>query len=419
MNTSPSILIVGTADTKADELLFMQRCIEREGARALIMDVGVLGTPPFAPAFSNRDVAAAARTDIATIAALGNENAAMAKMAEGAVNLTLRLYAEGQVDGLIALGGTMGTDLALDVTASLPLGMPKLIVSTVANSHLIPADRLAPDLMMILWAGGLYGINGICQSILSQAAGAVLGACKTVVRPTAARPMVAIGALGKSCLSYMVSLTPALESRGYEPVVFHCTGMGGRAMEALIEAGQFVAVLDLALCEIPAELFGAPTTAGAARLEAAARRGTPQITAPGGCDMIDLQTWREIPKAYAGRPCHAHNRLISSVQMTPAERRAAAGAIGGKLALATGPSAFILPLRGIEEWDRVGQGLHDPEGLRSFAEAVRGAVAAPTELVELDCHINDPDFVRTVLSIFDRWVLEGKIPPGRAPGQTP
>ena len=196
MNSLPSILIIGTADTKADELLFMKRCIEQEGARGLIMDVGVLGVPAFAPDFSNRDVAAAAHTRIDVIAALGDENLAMTKMAEGAVAVTLRLYTEGRVDGLLALGGSMGTDLALDVTASLPLGMPKLIVSTVANSHLIPPDRLAPDLMMMLWAGGLYGINSICKSILGQAAGAVLGACRTVVRPANTRPRVAISSLG-------------------------------------------------------------------------------------------------------------------------------------------------------------------------------------------------------------------------------
>jgi uncharacterized protein (UPF0261 family) len=183
-------------------------------------------------------------------------------------------------------------------------------------------------------------------------------------------------------------------------------------MEALIDAGKFVAVLDLALCEVPAEVFGAPTTAGPQRLEAAGRRGVPQITAPGGCDMIDLQTWRDVPEQYAGRPNHAHNRLISSVQMSASERRRAAAAIGGKLAVATGPSVFILPLQGIEEWDRAGEGLHDPVGLQAFVEELRTAMVAPTELVELDCHINDPLFVDTVLEIFDRWVLEGRVPPG-------
>jgi uncharacterized protein (UPF0261 family) len=406
-------LIVGTADTKADELLFMRRCLEREGARGLIMDVGVLGTPPFAPEFSKHDVAAAAGSDIEAVIALRDENLAMAKMAEGAVALTLRLYAEGKVDGLLALGGTMGTDLALDVTAALPLGMPKLIVSTVANSHLIPADRLAPDLMMILWAGGLYGLNGICQSILSQAAGAVLGACRTVVLSKAPRPRVAIGALGKSCLSYMVSLTPALEARGYEPVVFHCTGMGGRAMEALIEAGEFVAVFDLALCEVSAEVFGAPSSAGPGRLSAAAKRGIPQILAPGGCDMIDYQTWREAPPHFAGRPSHAHNRLISSAQMTVEERCRFAAVLGDKLRGPTGPSTFLMPLHGIEEWDRPGQPLHDPAGVAAFAAALRQSIGGRTELVELDCHINDPAFVIAALDTFDRWAAAGHIPPGR------
>ena len=412
MSSTPSILIVGTADTKADELLFIKRCIEQEGARGLIMDVGVLGVPAFDPEFSNRDVAVAAQTSIDAIAALGDENLAMTKMAEGAVALTLRLYRQGRVDGLLALGGSMGTDLALDVTASLPLGMPKLIVSTVANSHLIPPDRLAPDLMMMLWAGGLYGINSICKSILSQAAGAVLGACKTVMRPANARPRVAVSSLGKSCLSYMVALAPALESRGYEPVVFHALGMGGRAMEALIDAGTFVAVFDLALCEVTQHVFSAPTTAGSTRLEAAARRGVPQITGPGGCDMIDMQTWRGIPPHYAERPYHAHNRLVASVQMTPPERRRAAAAIGEKLAVATGPSVFLLPLQGMEEWDRAGQGLHDPVGIGAFNEALREAIVSPTELVELSCHINDPPYVNAALAIFDRWVEQGHVPRG-------
>ena len=208
MKSGLRILIIGTADTKSDELLFMKQCVEREGAFGIIMDVGVLGTPVFDPEISNAKVAAAAGMSLKEVAALGDENAAMTKMAEGAVKLTLDLYAKDQVHGVLALGGTMGTDLALDVTAALPLGMPKFIVTTVAYSHLIPPDRLAPDVMMILWAGGLYGLNSICKATLSQAAGAVLGACSTVTLSKPERPRVAIGGLGKSCLSYMVELTP-------------------------------------------------------------------------------------------------------------------------------------------------------------------------------------------------------------------
>lgn len=410
----PHILIVGTADTKADELLFMKQCVEDGGGRASIMDVGVLGEPRFVPEHANVDVAAAAGSTLQAIAALGDENAAMTKMAEGAVALALRLYGEGQVHGLLALGGTMGTDLALDVTAALPLGMPKFVVSTVAYSHLIPPERLAPDLMMILWAGGLYGLNAICRSILAQAAGAVLGASR-VARPLPQEaPLVAISSLGSSALKYMITLKPALEQRGYEVAVFHCTGMGGRAIESLAAQRRLAAVLDLCLQEVGNEMHGSVVTSGANRLETAGALGIPQIVAPGALDMIDMQTWKPVRAEYAGRPYHAHNRLIASVLMTPDERRHAARVVGDKLARAQGPTAFVLPNGGIEGWDRPGEPLHDAEGLAAFNAALREAVRAPVEFVEIDAHINDPLFCDTVLGLFDRWVAAGHIPAGRA-----
>jgi len=412
VKTGLKILIVGTADTKSDELLFMKQCIERDGGSAAIMDVGVLGTPSFDPEYANSRVAAAAGTTLAEIAALGDENLAMTKMAEGAVKLTLDLYRKGQVHGLLALGGTMGTDLALDVTAALPLGMPKFIVTTVAYSHLIPPDRLAPDLMMILWAGGLYGLNSICRSILSQAAGAVLGACSSVIPVQTRRPRVAIGSLGKSCLSYMCALTPALEQRGYEPVVFHCTGMGGRAMEALIEQREFVAVFDLALPEVGNHLNGSVVTAGASRLEAAGRLGIPQLVAPGASDMVDVQSWLPLPERYADRPYHAHNRLIGSYGTIADERRAIAREIAAKLSRSEGPTAFFLPQRGIHAWDPEGQPMHDPQAHAAFADEFRRTMRPPIELHDLDAHINDAAFVDAVLSVFDRWVEQGHIPRG-------
>ncbi|MFO1399733.1 MAG: Tm-1-like ATP-binding domain-containing protein [Steroidobacteraceae bacterium] len=410
MATGTRILIVGTADTKADELRFMQHCIRAAGGEAAIMDVGVLGQPAFAPEYPNTAVAAAAHTTLAAIAALGDENAAMTKMAEGAVNLALDLYRRGEVHGLLALGGTMGTDLALDVTAALPLGMPKFIVSTVAFSHLVPAERLAPDLMMILWAGGLHGLNSVCRSILSQAAGAVMGACRAVVRPDGARPRVAVSSLGKSCLAYMTRLNPELERRGFEPVVFHCTGMGGRAMEALIEQGAFVAVFDFALCELSNLLQGSVVNAGPTRLTAAARRGIPQLLAPGASDMIDVQSWAPLPAGYAGRPYHAHNRLIGSVTATADERRELARFIAARANAATGPTAFLLPRRGLHAWDLPGEALHEPAAHAAFMDEFRCSLAAPVEVHDLDLHINDPQFVAAALAIFDRWLAEGRIP---------
>lgn len=412
MRETPGILLVGTVDTKADELLYMKACIEAGGGRAVVMDVGVLGEPKFPPDITKQQIAAAAGSSIEAIAAFGDENAAMTKMAEGAVRIALDLHAQDRVHGVLALGGTMGTDLALDVTAALPLGFPKFLVSTVAFSHLIPPERLAPDLMMILWAGGLYGLNSICRSILGQAAGAILGACRTVEQASAARPMVAITSLGKSCLTYMVPLKFELERRGYEVAVFHCTGMGGRAVESLAKQGRFVAVLDLCMQEVGNETHGSIVTSGADRLEAAGRTGIPQIVAPGGLDMIDMQSWRPVPAAYVDRPYHAHNRLIGSVLMKPQERRAAARAVTGKLASAIGPVAFVLPTGGIEAWDRPGEPLNDPEGLRAFCDEMRTTMPPSVQFEEIESHINDAEFSDAVLRIFDDWVSAGHIPAG-------
>ena len=410
MGADVNILIVGTADTKAEELRFLKRCLERQGACAAIMDVGVLGEASLVPEYANTQVAAAAGTTLAALAALGDENAAMQKMAEGAVSLMLSLYRAGKVHGVLTLGGTMGTDLALDVTAALPLGMPKVIVSTVAFSHLIPAERLAPDLMMILWAGGLYGLNSVCRSILSEAAGAVAGACRAVVPAASERPRVAVSSLGKSCLNYMIELNAQLERRGFEPVVFHATGMGGRAMESLIDQGVFVAVFDFALQELANLLAGSVVNSGPGRLEAAGRRGIPQLVAPGASDMVDVQAWADLPARFAGRPYHAHNRLIGSTVSNADERRVLARLIAAKLARARGPTAFLLPARGIHAWDRPGEALHDAAAQAAFMDELRCALKPPVEVLDLDTHINDPRFVTEALAVFDRWMAAGLIP---------
>jgi uncharacterized protein (UPF0261 family) len=413
MTQNLNILIVGTCDTKADEIQFIRACIEAQGAQVAIMDVGVLGKPKFTPEYSNDDVAAAAGATIAEICALGDENAAMTRVAGGAVNLTQHLFAAGKVQGMIALGGSMGTDLALDVAASLPLGVPKFVVSTISFSHLLPPDRIPADVMMILWSGGLYGLNSICKAILSQAAGAVVGAARSAVVPQASRPKIGMTSLGKTCLKYMVTLKPALEARGYELVVFHSTGMGGRAFADLAGQGAFVAVLDLCLQEISNDLGNSVVVSGKSRLEAAGLAAIPQIVAPGASDMVDFPAWAELSPHYADRPFHAHNRLIASVTSPPEERRRLARMIGQKLAMAKAPVTMILPLHGVEEWDRPGEALHDPEGLAAFTEELRHAIQAPAKLIEVQNHINDHGFADAVLAVLDDWIAQGIVPPGR------
>lgn len=403
------ILVIGTYDTKSDELAYLASKIESQGGEVVSMDVGVLGDPAIAVVHSKHDVAASAGSTIEKIIELGDENLAMQVMAEGAAALTSTLYRNGEINAMIALGGTMGTDLALDCATALPMGVPKYVVSTVAYSPIINSGRLAADLQMILWAGGLYGLNSLCKSSLSQAAGAVVGAALAAEPPDFGKPLIGITGLGKSCLNYAVTLHPELEARGFEVAVFHATGMGGRAFESLASDGAFAAVLDFALPELGNLLNGSIINAGERRLMNAGERGIPQIVAPGCIDLIDLPTWQEVPDKFKDRPYHAHNRLIASVALNPEERRATAREIGERLQSAKAPVHVVLPNLGIEEWDREGQDAYDPEGLAAFLDEMRTAIRPPVELTEIDAHINDPEFCTTALKIFDDWVADGTI----------
>ena len=407
--TEKTILVVGTYDTKQDELGFLADCLSARGGRALTMDVGVLGDPPRPCDISKHDVAAAAKSSIQEAVDGGDENHAMQIMARGASELAAKLQQEGRADGIIILGGTMGTDLALEVCQALPLGMPKYVVSTVAFSPLIPAERLSPDIQMILWAGGLYGLNSICKSSLSQAAGAVLGAAKAVVEPEFEQPVVGMTSLGSSCLSYMKLLKPELEKRGFEVAVFHATGMGGMAFERLAGRNAFACVMDFALPELGNLLAGSVVTGGEDRLMNAGRAGIPQLVAPGCLDLIDFAGWQEVPERYSDRPFHEHNRLIKSSALNSEERRDTARELSKRLAASKAPVHLVLPNGGLEEWDKPGQPAHDPEGLEAFLDEMRNAIRPPTRMTEIHAHINDQAFADAVLRIFDEWVSDGTI----------
>lgn len=410
MNTStPRILIVGTVDTKREEIGFMAEQVRAAGGQALLMDVGVLAPGRLQPDLGNAEVAAAAGVTLQQVVDSDDENSAMALMALGASRLALQWHSEGRIDGLLCLGGTMGTDLALEVASSLPLGVPKLVLSTVAFSPLLPPERLPPDLMMVLWAGGLYGLNSLCRSALAQAAGAVVGACRVAHAPRFERPVVGMTSLGSSVLRYMVQLKPELEARGFELAVFHTTGMGGRAFESLAAQGRFACVMDFSLQELVNQMAGSIVSAGPDRLLGAARAGVPLIVAPGATDMVDYPAWGQPPERFAGRAAHDHNRLIASVSIDADMRREVAREIAARLRQARGPAHLVLPLQGIEEWDRPGAPLHDAEGLQAFADELQRSDCGAAQVQALDAHINDAAFVQHVLAVFDDWLACGLI----------
>lgn len=408
MSGEKTILVAGTWDTKDDELSYLSEVIRGQGGQVLSMDVSVLGDPKAPTDVSKHEVAEAAGSSIQVAIDSGNENTAMQIMGAGSAGVAFDLWRAGRIHGVIVLGGTMGTDLALDLCGALPLGVPKYVVSTVAFSPLLPPERIPADVQMILWAGGLYGLNDICKASLSQAAGAVLGAARAVETPRFERPMVGMTSFGKTVLNYMVTLKPALEARGFDVAVFHATGMGGRAFESLAGAGAFAAVMDFAPQEVSNHLFGG-LSAGEGRMTHAGKVGVPQMVAPGCYDLVDFVGWQEMPAALEGRECHAHNRLLTAAMLEAGERRTVARAICEKLAGATGPVAFFLPTGGCNEWDRAGGELHDAEGLAAFCDEMRRAVPETVELQELPCHINDRGFCEAVLAQFDAWLASGVI----------
>jgi uncharacterized protein (UPF0261 family) len=403
------ILVVGTYDTKDDELNYVADVIRGQGSTVLTMDVSVLGDPSKPTDYSKHDVAEEGGHTIQEAIDGGDENLAMQIMAKGSARLAARLHAEGKFDGVLVLGGTMGTDVALDLCCALPIGVPKYIVSTVSFSSLIPPERLPADIQMILWAGGLYGLNSVCKASLSQAAGAVLGAARAVELPDSKKPLIGMTSFGKTVLRYMVTLKPALEERGFEVAVFHATGMGGRAFESLASDGAFAAVFDFAPQEVGNHLMGSTISAGSDRMTNAGKVGTPQIASIGCYDLVDFVGWQTVPPKVAGQDLHAHNRLLTSVMMTTEQRREVAREICTKLATAQGPTTLLLPLGGGNEWDREGGPLSDPEGLSAFIEEIRKYCPENVTLVELDAHINDAEFSEAALAVFDDWVASGQV----------
>jgi uncharacterized protein (UPF0261 family) len=244
---------------------------------------------------------------------------------------------------------------------------------------------------------------------LSQAAGAVLGAAKAAQIPKNDRPLVGMTSLGTSGLSYMIHLKPALEERGFDLAVFHATGMGGRAFESLAAEGAFVCVMDFCTQELGNHIHGSNISAGEDRLTNAGLSATPQIVSPGSYDLVDIAGWSEIPEKWRAHPVHAHNRLVSSIVLNSQERREVARAHAKQLAQAKGPTAFILPSKGLMEWDRPGSPLHDEEGLAAFVDELVSVMPENVELFQLDAHINDNEFISQTLKIFDQWCADGTI----------
>ncbi len=385
-----TILIVGTLDTKGAETAFLKEQIEQQGHRTLVMDVGVLREARFAPDILRSEVAAAAGEDIQALATAGDRGKAVAAMTRGAEELAEHFYDKGRFQAVIGMGGSAGTTIATAVMRALPLGVPKVMVSTLATGDITQFVGVK-DIVMMPAIVDISGLNRISRQVFAQAAGAVCGMLEAKLPKGEDRPIVCASMFGNTT-TCVEAARRALEKAGYEVLVFHATGTGGRTMESLIEAGYVNGVLDVTTTELADELVGGVLSAGEYRLEAAARIGTPAVIAPGCLDMVNFWSFETIPEKFKARLLYRHNPSVTLMRTTIEENKELGRILAEKLNLSKGPVAVYLPLRGVSAIAALDGPFHWPEADTALFDALREHLRSDIPVYEIDADINDPSF---------------------------
>src|SRR6266498_5786883 len=377
----PTIAILGTMDTKGEEHAFVADQIKQRGHQVLVIDVGALGEPKLRPDVSRREIAAASGVDWDALVAKRDRGEAVAAMSKGAPVVVSRLVAERRIDGVISLGGGGGTAIGTAAMRALPIGFPKLMVSTLASGNTAQYVGVK-DIVMFPSIVDVAGLNRISRQILTRAAGAICGmvevgqasrlsrAGETPARPSADKPVIVASMFGNTtpCVQHAQKI---LETAGYEVLVFHATGTGGRTMESLIEAGLVAGVLDVTTTEWADELVGGILSAGPTRLEAAARRGVPAVVSTGCLDMVNFGPPETVPPKFAGRTFYQHNPQVTLMRTTSKECAELGRILAEKLNLSTGPVMVLLPLQGGSMISAPGGPFHWPEADQALYQSLR------------------------------------------------
>lgn len=404
----PNILIVGTLDTKGQEVDFLRKRIKAAGCGVTLLDAGVLGAPQtkLGRADVRRDaVAEAGGATLAELIAAGDRGAAVMTMARGAARIAQQLFAEGKVQGIIGLGGSGNSSIAAEAMRALPIGVPKLLVSTLASGDTRPYVG-SSDIAMMYSVVDIAGINRISERILSNAAAAMAGMAQDFGKNRrSGKRKALIGATMFGVTTPCVTAARAyLEKRGYEVLVFHATGTGGQSMEALVESGFLAGVLDVTTTEWADELVGGVLSAGPHRLEAAASAGVPQVVSLGALDMVNFGPFDSVPEKFKQRLLYKHNATVTLMRTTPDECAQLGRLIAGKLNAAVGPLAVFIPKKGISMIATAGQPFYDPAADQALAEALKSNLRADIPVYEFDTDINDPLFAKAMAVKLDTMI---------------
>ena len=385
-----AVYLLATLDTKGPEADFVRQRLVELGIGVVVVDTGCLGAPAIAADIPREQVFAAAGTTLEALREKNDRGEAVARAADGAANIVLAAHQRGEVDGVIALGGSAGTTIGTTAMRALPLGAPKLMVSTLASGQVRPyvGDK---DILMLNSVVDIAGINRISRRILSNAAAAMAGMARSPAPATKDdKPLVAATMFGVTtpCVQ---RAREVLEAAGYEVLVFHATGNGGQAMESLIRDRLIAGVLDITTTEMADELVGGVLSAGPSRLTAAAECGVPQVVSVGATDMVNFGPRDTVPEKFAHRKFHIHNPTITLMRTTVDECAQLGAEIAQKTSASKGPAVVMLPLQGVSAIDREGQPFDDPTAREALFDAIRNN-RGDVELNELPCHINDPEF---------------------------
>ncbi len=384
------LYLLATLDTKGPEAALLRDRLTSLGVTVAVVDCGCLGEPAFPPRVTRQELFRAAGTTHAEMVAAGDRGQAVAKAAIGAAKVVEDAWQRGELTGVLALGGSAGTTIGTAAMRRLPIGVPKLVVSTLASGQ-VSQYVGEKDILMHHSVVDIAGINRISRRILENAAAAMGG---MLMQPNSAvedgdRPIVAATMFGVTtpCVE---QARHVVEQAGYEVLVFHATGNGGRAMESLVREGLIAGVLDITTTELADELVGGVLSAGPERLTAAAELGVPQVVSVGATDMVNFGPPETVPEGFRGRLLYEHNPTITLMRTTAVECRQLGEEIATKVAASRGPAAILLPLRGVSAIDAKDQPFDDPTAREALFAAIRKH--ANSECVEYDAHINDPRF---------------------------
>ena len=397
-----AVVVIGTLDTKGGELAYARERLRGAGVETILVDVGVLGEPATPGDISRREVASAAGADLDQLVARGDRGQAVDTMAQGATAVVQRLYTEGRLAGVLALGGSAGASIATAAMRSLPVGVPKLIVSTVVCGDTRPYVG-ASDITMMYPVVDIAGLNKISTRIIANAAGAIggmLAAAPVIDRET--RPLVAATMFGVTtpCVTHAQA---RLDELGYEVMVFHATGAGGDSMEALVQDGYFDAVLDITTTELADELAGGIHAAGPQRLNLETHPGVPRVVSLGALDMVNFGPLNTVPDRYRTRQLYRHNAAVTLMRTDAGECAALGRLLAARLNEATAPVALLVPRLGVSAIDAEGQPFFEPEADAALFEAVLDAVAPDVEVHDLPLHLNDPEFADAAAALVHRF----------------